>query len=227
MKISIITALLLFPTFLFSQGWTEDDEISNRQIGLRIGTGAYGMFGGELKNPRPKAGFQAGLFWFGAKEEKKTNWQTGLEVCLMGSNFKNQDSFGIASSSNYTQIGIIQVEVPLMLSFRLGKYNPKKYKSLQVGLLPAVIVSSVVYVGDDKVPVQQTNLNKWESLPLHPLNLQGVIGYQFRGGIAGMQLRLKASILDLNDNFVLPGLLPATGKGKNIATWGLELGFLF
>jgi hypothetical protein len=59
------------------------------------------------------------------------------------------------------------------------------------------------------------------------LNLQGVIGYQFRGGIAGMQLRLKASILDLNDNFVLPGLLPATGKGKIIATWGLELGFLF
>jgi hypothetical protein len=42
-----------------------------------------------------------------------------------------------------------------------------------------------------------------------------------------MQLRLKASILDLNDNFVLQGLLPATGKGKNIATWGLELGFLF
>lgn len=227
MKIRIVTCLLLLPTLLFSQGWTEDDEISNRQIGLRIGTGQYGIFGGELKNPMPKTGFQAGLFWFGKREEKKTNWQTGLEVCLMGSNFRNRDSFGIASSSNYTQIGIIQIEVPLMLSFRLGKYNPKKYKSLQVGLLPAVIVNSAVYVGDEKVPAQQTNLNKWENLPLSPFNLQFVMGYQFRGGIAGIQLRLKNSILDLNDNFKLPGLLPETGTGKRIGTWGIELGFLF
>ncbi len=41
----------------FGQGWTEADELGNRSLGLRLGTGVYSIFGGELQNPRPKAAF--------------------------------------------------------------------------------------------------------------------------------------------------------------------------
>ncbi|MCC7298973.1 MAG: hypothetical protein IT244_11625 [Bacteroidia bacterium] len=222
---------LFFVVFLlpsaYGQGWEEDDVLSNRHVGLRLGIGQYGVFGGELKNPRPKTGFQAGLFWYGQREQKKINWQTGLEVCLMGSNFKNEDSFGLASSSNYTQLGIIQIEAPLLLSFRTAPYSETNYSSFHVGFIPAGIVSSVIYVGEEKVPYQQNNLDPWKNLPMNRFNLQGTIGYQFRGGAAGYNIRLKASILSLNDKFELPGLLPVTGTGKPIRTWGLEFGLIF
>ena len=145
----------------------------------------------------------------------------------MGSNFKNEDSFGLASSSNYTQLGIIQIEAPLLLSFRTAPYSETNYSSFHVGFIPAGIVSSVIYVGEEKVPYQQNNLDPWKNLPMNRFNLQGTIGYQFRGGAAGYNIRLKASILSLNDKFELPGLLPVTGTGKPIRTWGLEFGLIF
>lgn len=224
--IAIILGVLILHSAA-AQSWSEDDEISNRQVGLRLGTGIYSMFGAELKNPRPKIGFQAGLFWYGKRERKRFNWQTGLEVCLMGSNFNNKDSFGISSASNYTQIGIIQADIPLLINWRIQPYKETRYSTLQFGVIPGAILNSVVYVGDNKIPAQQTNLKPWSNLPLHTFNLQGSIGYQYRGGAAGYNVRLKASILNLNNHFVMPDLLPVTGTGKFIGTWGIELGFIF
>ncbi|MBS3915334.1 MAG: hypothetical protein KG003_12635 [Bacteroidetes bacterium] len=214
---------------LFSQGtdWTADDELKNRQIGLKLGIGEYTMFGGELQNPRLKTGFQAGFFWHGEKIDKRLNWQTGLEICLLGSNFNNKDSFGLMSSSTYSQLGIIQIEIPLMCNIRLRKNLDNRYESFQAGLIPAAIVNSVIYTGEDKVPAQQTNLKNWKNLPLNPFNLQASIAYQYRGGVVGYIVRVKASLLDLNQNFQLPGLLPATGTGKRIGTAGVEFALLF
>lgn len=226
-KFFICAIVLLSSIAAKGQGWSDDDEISNRQVGLRLGTGMYSVFGGELKNPRPKTGFQAGLFWYGNRERKRFNWQTGLEVCLMGSNFKNEDSFGLSSASNYTQMGIIQVDVPLLINLRVQPYSEKKYSAVQFGLVPGGIINSVIYTGEDKVPLQQNNLKPWKNLPLNLFNLQGCLGYQYRGGAAGFNVRIKASLLNLNDNFVLPDLQPATGNNKFIGTWALEFGMIF
>lgn len=220
--------LILFCSQLKAQNWGVEDDITFRQIGLRLGTGMYSMFGGELQNPRPKIGFQAGLYLYGKKAEKKLNWQTGFEASFSGSNFKNEDSAsGVPSSSNYTQIGLIQLDIPLLVNFRVAGYKDNRYTVVQAGIMPGAIISSVVYVGPEKRPLQQTNLNRWENLPLQPVNLMGVVGFQHLGGQAGISIRLRASLLDMNKNFVLPGLLPATGTGKYIGTWGAELGFLF
>jgi hypothetical protein len=212
---------------LTAQGWTAADELGNREVGLRLGTGVYGIFGGELKNPTPKIGFQAGFHWYGSKPEKRLNWQTGLEASFTGSNFKNEDTFGLISNSHYSQLGIIQVDVPLLLNIRLKPFSDKGYNCLQIGILPGAILSSVIYVGSEKTPVQQTNLQPWKNLPLKPINLSGVIGYQKTGPQVGFSFRLKMSLLDLNDNFVLPSLLPATGTGKRIGVWGIETAMLF
>lgn len=212
---------------LLAQGWTADDELSGRHLGLKLGTGVYSIFGGELKNPRPKIGFQAGFFWFGPKPQKVLNWQTGLEASFLGSNFKNEDSFGIASSSNYTQLGIIELDLPLLLNIRTAKYADGNYSALQVGLIPGWILKSVIYVGPEKRPQQQSNLEPWGNLPLQPINLQGVVGYQYIGSQVGYNFRLRASLLDMNDGFYMPALLPETGTGKRIGTMGLEFALLF
>jgi hypothetical protein len=232
MKKSLIVLLgLCWAPMLFSQTdpWGEDDNLGNRELGMKLGIGQSTIFGGELQNPSLKTGFQAGFFWYGKKTEKRLNWQTGLEVCLLGSNFNSQvkDSLGIISNTAYTQLGIIQIEIPLLANIRLRKTTDKRYESLQVGLIPGAIVNSVIYTGEFKDPHQQTNLNRWKNLPLHPLNLQASLGYQYRGGTSGYVVRLKASLLDLNDNFVLPGLEPETGTGKRIGTMGVEFAVLF
>jgi hypothetical protein len=212
---------------LQAQGWTEADELGNRNVGLRLGTGVYSIFGGELHNPTPKIGFQAGFFWYGTKPEKRLNWQTGMEACFLGSNFNNKDSFGNMSNSNYSQIAIIQLDIPLLLNMRVKPYTEKSYDCVQLGLIPGIILSSAVYVGSNKAPVQQSNLKTWENLPLQPVNFIGVLGYQHTGSQVGYNLRLKASVLNMNDNFNLPALLPATGTGKWIGTWGVEAALLF
>lgn len=226
-----LAILLLFCSgmALHAQGWGAEDDLSYRQIGLRLGTGMYSMFGGELQNPVPKIGFQAGMFLYGRKAEKRLNWQTGFEASFSGSNFRNRDSAsGIASSSNYTQLGLIQLDIPLTVNIRLAPYKSNQYSAIQLGLLPGAIIRSVIYIGPEKIPQQQANhLNRWSNLPLQPVNLMAVAGYQHIGGQAGISIRARASIIDMNRNFVLPGLLPATGTGKFIGSWGLEMGFLF
>lgn len=218
---------LFIGTTAFAQDWGSEDDILGKNLGMRLGTGMYSMYGAELQNPRPKTGFQAGMYLYGKKPEKRLNWQTGLEATFMGSNFKNEDSFGIISSSHYTQLGIIQLDVPLLLNIRTAKYSDTRYDAVQVGVIAGNILRSVIYVGAEKTPQQQTNLEKWENLPLQPLSLHATVGYQHIGTSVGYNFRLRCSVLDMNRNFVLPGLIPVTGTGKWIGILGAEFALLF
>ena len=122
-KIGLLILVLVSTLKLLSQSWGEDDNLGTRNIGLRLGAGMYGIFGGELQNPTPKVGFQAGFFWYGSKPEKRLNWQTGLEASFCGSNFNNKDSFGNVSNSNYSQLGLIQLDIPLLVNIRIKQFS--------------------------------------------------------------------------------------------------------
>ncbi len=209
---------------LRAQQWSEDEVKDRLNLGLKLGLGMGSMYGGELKNPRPLMGFNAGLFFHGKDTNARLNWQTGLEARFRGSNFNNSDSGNTA----YTKIGLITTDIPLLLNIRLGRLKPGFYKTLQVGATGSYILRSIVYIGEDKIPAQRENyLQTWKKLPLHPIDLQGIIGYQKRGPIAGWQVLFRMSLLNMNNNFYLPDNLPKTGTGKYIGAWNLDFAFLF
>lgn len=216
--------LLAFSAKAEAQQWSEDEIKDRMNMGLKLGLGFGGVSGGELKNPTPLLGFNAGLFFHGKDTNARFNWQTGLEARFRGSNFRNGDSGNTA----YTRLGLITADIPVLLNIRLGQPKTGKYKALQVGVIAGYIVRSIVYIGDDKIPAQRDNyLTTWSKLPLKPFDLQAMIGYQKRGQITGYQFSVKYGLLNLNNNFVLPGLLPATGTGKRIGTWNVDFSFMF
>jgi hypothetical protein len=223
----VYLGLLMIFTFglkVQAQQWSADEIKERLNMGLKLGLGVGGVLGGELKNPTPLIGFNAGLFFHGKDTNARFNWQTGLEARFRGSNFNNGDS----GNSAYTKLGLITADIPVLLNIRVGQPKTGNYKAIQVGVIAGYIVRSIVYIGDDKIPAQRDNyLSTWSKLPLKPFDLQAMVGYQKRGQITGYQLSIKYGLLNLNNNFVLPGLLPATGTGKRIGTWNVDFAFMF
>lgn len=218
---------------LSAQAWTEEEINERLHYGLKLGLGLGSMWGGELVNARPYMGPVAGFYWYTKEKKSPYAFQTGLEGSLRGSNFANTDENSPnGGNSNYRRIGIISADVPLLLNYRLGPQKENKYSCLQVGLLVSGIVKSTVYLGNDKLPAQHyldssSHLYRWKNLPLKPVEVLGVIGYQSRGAVAGWQVQLKVGLNDMNDGFVMPYAYPATGTGRRISTWRLDLSVMF
>lgn len=215
-----------------AQQWTDAEITERLNYGLKLGAGFSSMWGGELSNPRPYFGPVAGFFWY--TKEKKSPWsfQTGLEGSLRGSNFANKDESFNGGNTNYRRIGIISADLPLLLNYRIGKKKEDHFKCLQAGVIVSGIIRSTVYLGPDKLPAQHyldssSHLYRWKNLPMKPVEFMGVIGYQHRGPIAGWQLQLRVGVNNMNDNFSMPYALPATGFGRRISTWMLNMSVLF
>jgi hypothetical protein len=217
---------LVFGLFgqLQAQQWSDDEVRERLNLGLKLGLGLGSFYGKELKHPTPMMGFQAGVFMHGKDTNSRLNWQTGLDARFRGSNFNNGDSGNTA----YTKIALITIDVPMLLNIRTGKVRSGNYNAVQLGITASYILKSMVYVGEDKTPAQQNNyLKTWSKLPLKPIDYQLVVGFQHRGQVSGYQINFKYSLFNLNNNFKLEGMLPATGTGKFIGTFSLDFGFLF
>jgi len=212
------------PQFSNAQLWTDEEINARSNLGLKLGIGIGSIYGKELKRPTPLMGFNAGLFLHGKDTLRKINWQTGLEARFRGSNFNNSDSGNTA----YTKIGLITIDIPLLINYRLSAPRASTNKVLQIGATCSYILRSIVYIGDEKIPAQRDSyLETWSKLPLKPFDIQAVIAYQTRGRVAGYQISFKYSLFNMNNDFHLPGLLPVTGTGKNIGTWNLDFAVLF
>jgi len=207
-----------------------DREWEQRQnFGLKMGLGFNSMYGGELRNPRPLLGYSTGFFWHG-DPLKKRKWdpQMGLDLRLRGSNFANARPTDTVINSAYTRISLLSLDAPLMMNFRLKPQKKDQYRCLQLGVVASLNFRSVVFKGPNRIPAQaDVFLDRWENLPLHPLENSLHLGYQSRGNATGVQWALNWGVTDLNDNFALEGLAPITGTGKRISTWSLQFGLLF
>ncbi|MBL7812895.1 MAG: outer membrane beta-barrel protein [Bacteroidetes bacterium] len=208
-------------------GWTEAEENERLNYGLKLGTGMSAITGGELQRPRPMVSFLAGAYYY-TKEMKKSPlaFQTGLDARFRGGNFGNSDSGNTA----YTRIGLVTLDMPLLLNYRLGKKQEDKYRCIQIGAQIGYILKSVAYTGSwpNYTPADADNyMSRWKNLPLHPFDIQAVAGYQYRGGVMGWTASVKVGLNNLNDNFKMPNLTPATGNGKRIATVSFDLGLVF
>lgn len=223
----------------FSQQWSEEELNEKLNYGLKMGLGVSSMYGGELQNPSLYFGPVAGIYWMPGKYKKRYGFQTGLEARLRGSNFGNtSDDFPNSGNYNYRKIGLITLDLPLIANYKLNKSTDKRQEYFQIGLLTSITLRSTVYLGEDKIPARHvfdtldqasSHLYRWPNLPLAPVELSGVIGYQTKGEVVGWQALLRFGINNLNQNkkFSMPYAFPATGTGRPIYTWSLEFAMLF
>ncbi len=231
-------------------GSNADAEWRNpTNYGLKMGLAVNSFIAGELQNPRPSVGFMTGIY-IERPDKRKSNWgwQTGMDLRLRGGNFANPRILDSVSISAYSQIGLVTMDFPLLAQYRLSSSGDEKKRNIQFGLQPSLLLQSKLYVGPNKEPFyKDVYLRSWQNLPFTRFDVQGVVGYQFRGYAMGYNVNIKCSVLNMNprsDNssdmggrrFKLPdvdgqgqpaGVLPITGTGKFIGTWCLEFCMVF
>ncbi len=234
-----------------------DLEYEGRQnYGLKLGMGLNSMYGGKLINPRPTVGFMAGVYLHTNPEKRSPlGFQTGLDLRMRGSNFANGKQGDSNINRSYTKIAIMSMDVPLLMTYRLSKQRDKTIKQLQAGLQLGYNFNSVMYVGPGKIPLPTSlstfnSTEKWNRLPIKLMDYQATVGYQSRGESFGYSVSVKMGLRNLNDDFVIRGLVdlnndgipeteqelisPSTdpknekpGTPQMIGTWSVEFALVF
>jgi len=256
-RILSLVTLFLGAAHLQAQAVSDLDYEGRQNYGLKMGLGINSMYGGKLQKPRPTVGFMAGLYIHSNPEKKPSPWgfQSGLDLRMRGSNFANAKATDTAINSAYTKISLMSLDLPLLVNYRLSKQRDKQIKQLQAGVQLAYNFNSVLYVGPQKRPLATAtetynSIKEWDRLPLKMYDLQAVVGYQYRGESMGYSMSMKMGLLNLNNNFLLRGLVdtdndgvgdqevelisPTTdplkekpGTPQMIGTWSLEFALVF
>jgi hypothetical protein len=253
----LIALILIAANTANAQAVSQLDYEGRQNYGLKMGMGINSMYGGKLQNPRPTIGFMAGLYIHSNPEKKRSPFglQSGIDLRMRGSNFANGKTGDTAINRAYTKISIMSLDVPLLVNYRLSKQRDKQIKQLQFGLQMGYNFNSVLYVGPQKRPLPTAfntynSIKEWDRLPIKLYDLQAVAGYQYRGETLGYSVSMKMGLLNLNDNFVIRGMVdtdndgiedkeielisPTTdplkekpGTRQMIGTWSLELALVF
>lgn len=255
-KCQLLTLLCLFAARLSGQGVSDMEYEGRQNYGLKMGFGVNSMYGGKLINPRPAVGFMAGFYIHTNPEGKSPiGFQSGLDLRMRGSNFDNGRVGDSNVNRSYTKISINSMDVPLLLTYRLSKQRDKNVKQVHAGLQLGYNFNSVLYVGPAKRPLPTAtnafnSTEEWSRLPIKLFDCQASVGYQHRGETLGYSVALKASLLNLNNNFVIKGMVDLDGDGieeteqelispttdptkeksgtpQMIGTWGLEFALIF
>lgn len=220
----LILAILAFYGRVTAQEGAND--LSN--LGLKMGVGAYSFYGDELKNPRPMLGYVAGLYYHNPLEKGRFHYQAGLDLRFRGGSFKNAQPGDTATNTAYTQISLVSVDVPLQLLISTNLKKQREALFITMGATASYLFRSVVYVGPNKIPLNQSQyMQTWDNLPLKPVEVLLSVGVQQRFVTVGYSVNLNVGIRNLNDNFLIQGISPATGNGLHIGTWSLEASLLF
>jgi len=238
MKVKLFFLMAMLATSLQAQN--DPDYEKNTNFGIKLGISASTMYGGELSNPKPLLGYVAGIYYHNKLDKKLIHFQTGLDLRLRGSNFNNVND--TQENRTYSRIGIISVDIPLNLLIKVGEFTKTTANHIMVGIQPAYIFRSVVYIGPDQMPLNSgTYSSTWDNLPLKSFELAVLLGYQHKQEGFGYQIALKVGQNNLNKNFKLTTsetdpvtkktivypLLPLTGMGRFIGTGSLEFSFIF
>lgn len=226
MRKLILTIVALVSMLGNSQAQDANNDWSN--LGLKMGVGAYSFYGEELKNPQPMFGYVAGLFYHSPLEKGRFHVQTGLDLRFRGGDFANGGIGDSAINTAYTKISLVSLDVPLQLLISTNLDKQREALFVTLGANASYLMRSVLYVGPNKIPLNQSEyMQTWDNLPLKPIELMLSVGVQQRFVTVGYAVSLNVGITDLNDNFKIQGINPATGNGGKIATWSLEASLLF
>lgn len=197
-------------------------------FGLKMGAGLYQFYGEELKSPTPMMGYVAGIYYHDPLKKGMVHYQAGLDVRFRGGNFNNAKDSDTAINTAYTSISLVTVDVPLQVLVSTNPQKGSKALFITGGVIPSYIIRSVLYVGPNKVPLNQEEyIQTWDNLPLKPLEVLATLGVQKMKDNFGYTIGLNVGINSLNDNFKVEGVAPVTGNGLRISTMALEASLIF
>ena len=222
--------LLAIVSFFMWWGNTTAQESTNdwSNLGLKMGIGAYSFYGDELKNPRPMFGYVAGLYYHSPLEKGRFHLQTGLDIRFRGGNFANAREGDTAIGTAYTKISLVTLDLPVQLLISTNLEKQREALFVTLGAQASYLMRSVLYVGPDQIPLNQSvYMQTWDNLPLKPIEFLLSVGVQQRFVTVGYAVSLNMGITNLNDNFKIQGISPASGNGLGIGTWSLEASLLF
>ncbi len=222
-------------TLIFAAFWilsiplkAQDGNNDWSNLGLKMGVGAYSFFGDELKNPRPMLGYVTGLYYHSPLEKGRFHVQTGLDLRFRGGNFANGLSGDSGVNTAYTKISLVSLDLPLNLLISTNLSKKREALFVTLGATASYLMRSVLYVGPNKIPLNQSEyMQTWDNLPLKPLEILLSAGVQQRFANVGYSVNMNIGLRNLNDNFKIEGINPATGMGGYIGTWSLEAAFVF
>ncbi len=220
----LILAILAF----FGRVSAQESANDLSDLGLKMGVGAYSFFGDELKNPQPMLGYVAGLYYHNPLEKGRFHYQAGLDLRFRGGGFKNAQPGDTTTNTAYTRISLVSLDVPLQLLISTNLKKQREALFITMGATASYLFRSVVYVGPNKIPLNQSQyMQTWDNLPLKPIEVLLSVGVQQRFVTVGYSVNLNVGVRNLNDNFLIQGISPATGNGLHIGTWSLEASLLF
>jgi len=221
-----LTILAFFSLWISATAQESTNDWSN--LGLKMGIGAYSFYGDELKNPRPMFGYVAGLYYHSPLEKGRFHLQTGLDLRFRGGNFANAREGDTAIGTAYTKISLVSLDLPVQLLISTNLEKQREALFVTLGAQASYLLRSVLYVGPDQIPLNQSvYMQTWDNLPLKPIELLLSVGVQQRFVTVGYAISLNMGITNLNDNFLIQGISPASGNGLGIGTWSLEASLLF
>ena len=221
-----LTILAFFSLWISATAQESTNDWSN--LGLKMGIGAYSFYGDELKNPRPMFGYVAGLYYHSPLEKGRFHLQTGLDIRFRGGNFANAREGDTAIGTAYTKISLVSLDLPVQLLISTNLEKQREALFVTLGAQASYLMRSVLYVGPDQIPLNQSvYMQTWDNLPLKPIELLLSVGVQQRFVTVGYAISLNLGITNLNDNFLIQGISPASGNGLGIGTWSLEASLLF
>jgi len=221
-----LTILAFFSLWISATAQESTNDWSN--LGLKMGIGAYSFYGDELKNPRPMFGYVAGLYYHSPLEKGRFHLQTGLDIRFRGGNFANAREGDTAIGTAYTKISLVSLDLPVQLLISTNLEKQREALFVTLGAQASYLLRSVLYVGPDQIPLNQSvYMQTWDNLPLKPIELLLSVGVQQRFVTVGYAISLNMGITNLNDNFLIQGISPASGNGLGIGTWSLEASLLF
>ncbi len=213
---------------LVSGSNAQSSSNNSSNFGLKMGVGLYQFYGEELKNPMPMLGYVAGIYYHDPLKKGRFHYQAGLDVRFRGGNFNNAKSTDTAVNQAYTSISLVTVDLPLKVLISTDPNKGRKAMFITAGVTPSYIMRSVLYVGPNKVPLnQEVFIQQWDNLPLKPIEILGSIGVQKMSENYGYAIDLNVGINSLNDNFKVEGVSPVTGSGLRISTLALEASLIF
>jgi len=221
-----LTILAFFSLWISATAQESTNDWSN--LGLKMGIGAYSFYGDELKNPRPMFGYVAGLYYHSPLEKGRFHLQTGLDIRFRGGNFANAREGDTAIGTAYTKISLVSLDLPVQLLISTNLEKQREALFVTLGAQASYLLRSVLYVGPDQIPLNQSvYMQTWDNLPLKPIEVLLSVGVQQRFVTVGYAISLNMGITNLNDNFLIQGISPASGNGLGIGTWSLEASLLF
>ena len=221
-----LTILAFFSLWISATAQESTNDWSN--LGLKMGIGAYSFYGDELKNPRPMFGYVAGLYYHSPLEKGRFHLQAGLDIRFRGGNFANAREGATAIGTAYTKISLVSLDLPVQLLISTNLEKQREALFVTLGAQASYLLRSVLYVGPDQIPLNQSvYMQTWDNLPLKPIELLLSVGVQQRFVTVGYAISLNMGITNLNDNFLIQGISPASGNGLGIGTWSLEASLLF